>query len=534
VSASEREGSQRARDTRRAGRLAPAPSRLSDGWAGGWAHRRRPDAVLSGRLSDEWTRPLRRRPDAVLLAVLATTALGILLGYLSKAPCTGPTFDQFGISANLGLHKYDKLCYSDVQQLWVGRGVREHTFPYLQGKLVDDPNQPPGNLVGGAVEYPVVTGVFMWFAGLFAGDDADYLRVTALLLAPFGLLTAGMLATLSGRRAFIWAAAPALVLYSVHNWDFLATATVVGAVLAWSRGRPGLAAALLGLGAATKIYPGFFALPLLLERAYARDVRGAARVVAGTAGVWLLINLPFLLANPDGWWATYAFQARRAADLTTNSIWFWGLPDLGPSTVDHWSFALIALAWLVAVGAGWVLAGRTGGYPWLQVSAAMLAAFLLFNKVYSPQYVLWLLPFFVLLRVRWGWWAAYLAVDVLLYVGLFRWYYDITRGGDFGVAKQAAVLGVWGKAVLLALLYVVFLLSSSSIRSGPPAPVNTSGPRSSARSSTPPAGSSSLAPPGRSGARTMSSSGRSTSRTTSAASASTAASRSSTAPKNQV
>jgi hypothetical protein len=127
----------------------------------------------------------------VFWTVLATTALGILLGYLAKTPCTGPTFDQFGISPNLGLHKYDKLCYSDVQQLWVGRGVPEHTFPYLHGKLVDDPNQPQGNLVGGAVEYPIVTGVFMWFAGLFARNDADYLRVTALLLAPFGLLTGG-------------------------------------------------------------------------------------------------------------------------------------------------------------------------------------------------------------------------------------------------------------------------------------------------------------------------------------------------------
>ena len=388
---SERDGSQRepgsgARRNREpvswgAGRRAPAAAAPSD------------ERALSA---------VRRRPDLVFWTVLATTALGILLGYLSKTPCTGPTFDQFGISPNLGLHKYDKLCYSDVQQLWVGRGVPEHTFPYLHGKLVDDPNQPQGNLVGGAVEYPIVTGVFMWFAGLFARNDADYLRVTAVLLAPFGLLTAGMLAKLSGRRAFIWAAAPALVLYSVHNWDFLATAAVVGAVWAWSRGRPGVAAALLGLGAATKIYPGFFALPLLLERLYLRDVRGAARVVAGTAGVWLLINLPFALANPDGWWATYAFQARRAADLTTNSIWYWGFPDLSPSTVDRWSFALIALSWLAALVAGWRLAGRTGRYPWLQVSAAMLCSFLLFNKVYSPQYVLWLLPFFVLLRIRWA------------------------------------------------------------------------------------------------------------------------------------
>jgi uncharacterized membrane protein len=225
---------------------------------------------------------------------------------------------------------------------------------------------------------------------------------------------------------------------------------------------------LLGLGAATKIYPGFLALPLLLERVAAGDWRGAARVVAGTGGVWLVLNLPFVLANRGGWWATYEFQAGRVADLTTNSIWYWGLPQLSTEQVNRWSFALIAASWLLAVLAGAAVARRTGSYPWIQVSAALICAFLLFNKVYSPQYVLWLLPFFVLVRVRWGWWVAYLAVDLTLYVGLFRWYYDITQGGDFGVAKQAAVLGVWGKAVLLGLLYVVFLISPLSFRpSGP-------------------------------------------------------------------
>jgi uncharacterized membrane protein len=433
-----------------------------------------------------------RRLDPVLLAVLATAALGILFGYLSKVPCTGPTFDRFGISVNLGLEKYRLGCYSDVQQLWVGRGVSEHLFPYLHGRLEPSANQPPGQLVGGAVEYPVVTGVFMWFAGLFASTDADYLRITALLLAPFGLLTAGLLAKLSGRRAFIFAAAPSLVLYSVHNWDFLATASMAAAVCAWTRGRPGTAAMLLGLGAAAKIYPGFLALPLLVERIAAGDRRGAARVVAGAGGVWLVLNLPFVLANWDGWWATYAFQAGRVADLTTNSIWFWGLPDLDPDQVNRWSFALIAASWLAALIIGWSIGQRTGSYPWIQVSAALICAFLLFNKVYSPQYVLWLLPFFVLVRIRWGWWVAYLAVDLTLYTGLFRWYYDITQGGDFGIAKQAAVMGVWGKAVLLALLYVVFLVSPLSIRSRAAEPVRASTKSASGSpSSTPPAGSSS-------------------------------------------
>jgi uncharacterized membrane protein len=465
------------------------------------------------------------RPEAVVVAAVGLTALAMLGSYLLKRPCLGPTFDAFGSSANYSA-RYQKLCYSDIQQLWTGRGIREHTFPYLAGRYL--PGENGGQLVGGAVEYPVVTGVFMWLAGLGAHTDAGYVRISAVLLLPFGLLTAGLLARLAGRRALIWAAAPALVLYGLYNWDFLATACVAAAVLAWSRRRPAAAGALLGLGAAVKIYPGFLALPLLVERLAARDARGALRVTAATAGSWLAVNLPILVANPHGWWATYEFQANRQADLTTNSIWYWGLPGLTTTELNHLTPVLIGLAWLVALAAGWwrarprpswaatpapTPAPVPAGYPWLGVGAAMLCAFLLFNKVHSPQYTLWLLPFFVLLRVRWGWWVAYLALDVTLYTGLYRWYYDITQGGDQGVAKQAAIVGVWGKAVMLGLLYVVFLSSRLAFQPEPapsgPAPADPAGgpaapsesdgrppgadqasEPSGAPSSTPPAGSS--------------------------------------------
>jgi hypothetical protein len=455
-------------------------------------------AGVAARLRE---RAAAARPEVVIGAALGLTMLAVLGSYLFKRPCLGPTYNEFGNSPNFSL-RYQKLCYSDIQQLWTGRGIREHTFPYLTGRYL--PGERGGQLVGGAVEYPVVTGVFMWLAGLGASTDAEYLRISAVLLLPFGLLTAGLLARLAGWRALIWAAAPALVLYGLYNWDFLATACVAGAVLAWARRRPELAAGLLGLGAAIKIYPGFFVLPLLLHLLAARDVRGALRAAGAAAVAWLAVNLPILVASPRGWWATYEFQANREADLTTNSIWYWGLPHITTSQLNRLTPLLIGLAWLVALAVGWWRSREPAGYPWIGVSAAMLCAFLLFNKVHSPQYTLWLLPFFVLLRLRWGWWVAYLAVDLTLYIGLFRWYYDITQGGDQGIAKQAAIVGVWGKAVLLGLLYVVFLGSRLSFR---PDPAPASGPEpsdedrpaptpdqaystSGAPSSTPPAGSS--------------------------------------------
>jgi hypothetical protein len=248
-----------------------------------------------------------------------------------------------------------------------------------------------------------------------------------------------------------------------------------------------------------------------------RDFRGALRVAVSGAGVFLAVNAPFMVANPSGWWATYGFQRSRPADITTNSIWFWGFPKLTTAQLNTITPVLLATAWLVALAVGFWRVSARGEYPWVQVSGAMLCAFLLLNKVHSPQYTLWLVPFFALISVRWGWWASFWASDLVLFLGLFSWYADIVRGGDFGLAKQAVIVGVWSQAVLLALLYVLFL--SAPLAVSPPLsepdedepdedeylqPISSpsdqssdqdssdqdSSERSAAPSSTPPAGSS--------------------------------------------
>lgn len=424
----------------------------------------------------------------------------LILGWFGKVSCIGPTYDAHGISAAFEANKNTHLCYSDIQQLWPQRGISDHVFPYVHGSLLGE------NLLNGAIEYPVLTGLFVWLTALFAHTDGQFLAISAVFLAPFGVITAWLLAKLTGRRALIWAAAPALIFYGYLNWDLVVCASFAAAVWAWWRGRSIAAAAWLAVGAALKLYPAMFVFPLILERLAARDRRGAVRVALTAGGLWLLINLPFLLINPHGWWATYAFQKERHAGITTNSIWFWGFGGISTGTLNWLTPILILAAWAGALGYGWRRSRGGEPYPWIQVSGAMLCGFLLLNKVHSPQYLLWLLPFFVLIRVRWGWWVSYWVFDALLFVGLFEWYGVLTAGGDEGLAKEAAVLGVWGRAVMLVLLYVVFLVSPLAVRSRADAPDTD---RSGAPSSTPPAGSSTPV------ARTTSRPGRSTSRTTS-------------------
>jgi uncharacterized membrane protein len=420
---------------------------------------------------------VRRLAGAALATLVLLCGLTLLLGYANKARCTGPEFDADGRSGpGYDIRKYRDLCYSDIQHLWVTRDLDEHAVPYLSGGLTDQ-----GQLFGGTVEYPVLTGLQIWLSGLPVGTDAGFLLSSALVMAPFGLLTAALLGRLAGWRALVWAIGPPLVLYAFHNWDLPVVACTVAAVWVmhgWGTDRPPadrgvIAGVLLGAGFAFKLYPAAFVAPLALYVLTGRpggrwDVAGAVRVCAAAAGTALLVNLPIAVLGYPGWRAAFAFQQRREVDITTNSIWYWGFrpgSDAdGFQAVIGWVSPLAVLAsFVLALAVGWWRYRQEGRYPWIAVSAAMLCGFLLLHKVHSPQYTLWLLPFLVLLRVHWGWIAGYLGADLAMGLGIFRWYYQISQGLPTGIADgiaaQAVVIGVWGRAILLVALFWVFLLS---------------------------------------------------------------------------
>ncbi|MFD1150869.1 glycosyltransferase family 87 protein [Saccharothrix hoggarensis] len=423
---------------------------------------------------------------AALAAVVLLCGLTMFAGFLNKDRCTGPWFDQWGRSApDYERRNKADVCYSDIQHLWIGRDIDRHVFPYVSGGI-----DSRGVLVGGVVEYPVLTGLLIWAGAILAENDGAFLLFSALLMAPFGLATAWLLGRLSRWRALVWALGPPLVLYAFHNWDLPVVLCAVAAVhvvhRGWGRRRWGFAAraevasVLLGLGFAFKIYPAFFVLPLCLYvltggpggrwlPAGARyDVMGAVRVALTAVVTVVLVNLPFAVAGFNGWLASFTFQGLRRVDITTNSVWFWSMrPFVEDATmqavVGVLSPATVLASFALACGLGWRRYLREGTYPWVAVSAAMLCGFLLLHKVHSPQYTLWLVPMFVLLRVNWAWVAAYFAADVAMGIGIFRWFYAIQFGQPSGIydglAAQAVVIGVWGRAALLVALFVVFLKS---------------------------------------------------------------------------
>jgi uncharacterized membrane protein len=317
------------------------------------------------------------------------------------------------------------------------------------------------DLLPGSIEYPVLIGLFAWITARLAWSPDSYILISAPFLGALALLVSYLLARMAGWRAMLWVGAPALGLYAFHNWDLLAVAPAVGGLWCWWRGRSTWAAVLFGVGAAAKLYPGIFLVPLALESWFSNDRRGAAARFGIGAGTALLINLPFLLANPSGWFATYEFHRLSPPNMDT----IWGLKFSWSFAERSWPLGLVNLlsagltltSFLVVLAFGWRRATRDGVYPLLQVSGALLGALLFWHTVHSPQYLLWVLPFFVLLRVSVFWWAAYAVIDCLLYLSVFYL-------GPKGLASPYLQAAVYGRAALLLALAVTFLRAEAFVR----------------------------------------------------------------------
>ncbi|GAB04267.1 hypothetical protein M2359_000466 [Gordonia amarae] len=197
------------------------------------------------------------------------------------------------------------------------------------------------------------------------------------------------------------------------------------------------------------------------------DWFGAAWVAAAAGITVIVVQLPFMILGFDGWKAALSFQGQRKADVDTNSIWYWGLRHFTDgqnstynSLVGVLSPLLILAAFALSIHLGRRYYERLGTFPWIGVAASMLAGFMLFHKVHSPQYTLWILPFFVLLQIRWPVIVAYLVADFVLDTTIFRLFGIYTSGSDMKWWVVGGVnFGVWVHAVVLSYLIFAFVKS---------------------------------------------------------------------------
>lgn len=387
--------------------------------------------------------PARRGPVPAVVLVVAVVVL--FAAWTFKSHC----YLDGGWS---GGEQYITGCYTDVVPFWTARDVASGAVPYVDT----------------ALEYPVLTGAQIWIEGAVSRalvrPGGSALAFLATVTAVNAALAVGILLLLHRmgvptRRLWWWALAPPLVLYLGHNWDLLAMAFMVGAIDQHRRGNATAAGAAVGLGAAAKLFPALLLPLLLVASARARDWRASARTLGGAAIAWLVVNLPVALIAPRRWAEFYTFSQQRLGTFAASWTVVDELGVLATSLEQRnvGGSVLFALGGAVIVWAGW---RRHAGREWLLLTP-LLAWFLLTNKVYSPQFDLWLVPLLVL-TVRRTWpLAAFVMADLLVYWAEF-WY----LGWRLGVSPSLPYPALAGAAVLrgVVLLAVIVL----AVRDQPP------------------------------------------------------------------
>jgi len=404
----------------------------------------------------------RERPARPLLAValgstsvlVAASVLGMALAFAEKVPCRAGAWYSYP-------KQFQDACYTDIFPLYYGEGLAAGKVPYT----------------GHPVEYPVLIGGAMQAAAWLVRSVSEVIRgreffdVTAGLLAVCAV--AGVLATARAlgpdRRwaALLVALSPALILNAFVNWDLIAMALTALGIAAWAARRGVWAGIWLGLAVAAKFYPLVVFGPLLLLCLRTGQLRGFARTFAAAVCAWLAVNLPVMIAAPSGWATFYTFSKNRYADW--GSIWYlfehFNLPLLGNGQLSPLN-RLSALFLAAAVAAIAVLALAAPRRPRLpQLCFLVLAAFLMTNKVWSPQYVIWLVPLAVLARPRLWPYVLWQLTEVGYFFGIWGYLifiYRTTQGGV--VTGYQGISTGWYFAVLLARFLAVALLSAYVVR----------------------------------------------------------------------
>ncbi|MCM6777528.1 glycosyltransferase 87 family protein [Nocardia sp. CDC159] len=451
------------------------------------------DHALIGR-TRFWT-PLR--------VLLAFAVVFLALGWGGKAACIQQKTDadgRIGLDWNNG-RQYVAMCYSDTVPLYGAEHLNEGAFPY---KKQWTEFRADGTPQARYMEYPVLSGLYQWLSMRIAHAWQQlrlpgalpvvvYFNVAAFGLALAWLVTVWASAQLAGRR--IWDAAlvalsPLVLVHVFTNFDALATAFAAAGLLAWARRRPVLAGVLLGLGGAAKLYPllllgpivvlalrsdGRQRVPALWERlrhrgagplrglrqyladAQLRPMRAAGVAVAAAVLTWLLVNLPIAVPFTDGWQEFFRLNTERHADpdsiynvITSFTGWQGFDGPLAPADIPTALNAISLLLFVLACAAIAYLGLTAPRRPRVaQLAFLVVAAFLLTNKVWSPQYSLWLVPLAVLAIPHRRILLAWMTIDALVWFPRMYYYLGTDKKGvpeqwftGTVIVRDLAVLGL--------------------------------------------------------------------------------------------
>ena len=356
-------------------------------------------------------------------------------------------------------------------------------------------------------EYPPLAAPLIAAPGVVSLDPETYRYAFAVLMFLFLaalLLTVGRLATLGGGRE--WPALLVIALAPVAtgamirtHFDLAPVLCVVGGLAAVGAGRPRSGFALLGVGAAVKLFP-LAAVPVAAAWLIGRGRRGEAVAgIAIAAIVTVLAAATAVAFSVDGAWNAVEYHAERPVQIESlpatvlNGIEEAGgrAPESVPShrsdglehpAADALTAGFLALMLLTLVA----LTAKARRLPDVRglgiAGLASIAAFAAFGKVLSPQFMIWLLPL-AAVALAWRMYALALVTTATVAATLVWFpdrYFDLVDREELPLAAVAVRNGL-----LLLVLVLVARELRKLVRESPAAAGSTPQARPAAPQSAP-------------------------------------------------
>ena len=351
---------------------------------------------------------------------------------------------------------YVHACYSDLSALFGARGLDHHAWPYSD--LTD------------SVEYPPGTAMVMWATSWLVPHSpkgfTDYFDINAFLIALLFLGTALLISRMNPEFWYLLPLSPAVLASLYINWDMWAVISAIAAIYFFDKEKYFWSAALLGLSIATKFFPVVLLIPVALIFYRRKAIANLINYIFISGFTWLLLNLPFIVTTPHGWWRFFKLNSERGADF--GSL-LYGLELFGIkiSSVNNFALLLFVIMTAILIYIFFLLKK----VPTLAASSFLyVVAFTSASKVYSPQYVLWLTPVAILAisslgeRARelrkdfWIWQAG----ELIYHLAVWEYLASYT-GAHFGLPTKAYAAAIFLRLGTTFWL-VARLISRSSTR----------------------------------------------------------------------
>jgi hypothetical protein len=357
---------------------------------------------MSTRLAS-WSQPA----DPRRAIVAAALALAVLVGAWA--------------TLHRGFYRHSQIVDTPVYQNY-GDAIADGKVPYRDFGLEYPPGALPVFAIPSLLRSPDgdLSGYTDRFEAemLVCGGLAVLFVLSALLSLGAGPLRLGL--------ALGFTALAPLLIGSVvlSRFDLWPAALTVGVLAALLAGRDRLAAGALGLAVAVKLYPVVL-LPLLGVWVWRRSGRRAALIAfAIFAAVVVACFLPFFVLSPHGVWESVTRQTDRPLQieslgasvlLVLHQIAGVGITmESGHGSQNlagRGPDALAGIQSAVQLGAVAMICLWFGRGPMerdrlVRAFAAVVCAFIAFGKVFSPQFLIWLIPLVPLVGGRRGLFAG--------------------------------------------------------------------------------------------------------------------------------